>query len=139
MVSSFSDCEQDISIVEEYNSKILYLMLVKYYHHLHPLIDNGSVFTKEKIIENCNLDFFEMTTTTIELAKELINNQRVVDIQKYQVNVKEIIRCPLQWWQKHESMFPPMGFLAHQILDIVGSQIKIERIFHLSYILTNLK
>jgi hypothetical protein len=80
-----------------------------------------------------------MTTNTSELAKELINKQRVVDIQKYQVNVKEIIKCLLQWWQKHESMFPVMGFLVHQILGIVGSQIKIERMFYLSYILANLK
>ncbi len=99
MVSSFIDCEQDISIVEECNNKILYPMLVKCYHHLHPLIDNGSAFTKEKIVENCNLDIFEMTINMSELAKELINKQRVVDIQKYQVNVKEIIKCPLQLWQ----------------------------------------
>ncbi len=139
MVSSLIDYEQDIFIVEEYNSIILYPILVKCYHHLHPLIDNGSVFTKETIIENYNLDIFEMTTNTSELAKELINKQRVVDIQKYQVNVKEIIKCLLQWWQKHESMFLQVGFFAHQILGIVGSQIKTERIFHLSYILTNFK
>ncbi len=82
MVSSFIDCEQDISIVEEYNSKILYSMLVKCYHHLHPLVDNGSAFTKEKIIENYNLDIFEMTTNMNELAEELINKQRVFDIKK---------------------------------------------------------
>jgi hypothetical protein len=41
------------------------------------------------------------------------------------MDVKEI-KCHLQWWQKHESMFPTMGFLACQILGIVGSQIKIE-------------
>jgi len=121
LVSSFIDCEQDISIVEEDNSKILYPMLVKCYHHLHSLIDNGSAFTKEKVVENCNLDIFEMITNTSELAKELINKQKVVNIQKYQMNVKESIKCPLQWWQKHESMFPLMGFLVHQILGIVGS------------------
>ncbi len=82
MVSSFIDCEQDISIVEEYNSKILYPMLVKCYHHLHPFVDNGSAFTKEKIIENCNLDIFEMTTNMNELAEELINKQRVFNIKK---------------------------------------------------------
>jgi hypothetical protein len=123
LVSLFIDCEQDIVIVEEYNNKIVYPMLVKCYHHLHPLIDNGSIFTKENIVEICNLDIFEMTTNTNELAKELINKQRVVDIQNYQV--KEIIKCLLQWWQKHKSMFLPMGFLAHQILGIAGSKIYI--------------
>jgi hypothetical protein len=36
-------------------------------------------------------------------------------------------------------MFPTIGFLAHQILSIEGSQIEIERIFSLVGILTNLK
>jgi hypothetical protein len=36
-------------------------------------------------------------------------------------------KCPLQWWGKHEAMFPIVGFLAHQILSIVGSQIEIEK------------
>ncbi len=49
------------------------------------------------------------------------------------------IKCYLQWWQKHETMFPIVGFLARQILGIVGSQIEIERIFSLVGILTNLK
>ncbi len=49
MLSSFIDCEQDISIVEKDNSKILYPMLVKCYHHLHSLIDNGSAFKWNKV------------------------------------------------------------------------------------------
>jgi hypothetical protein len=36
----------------------------------------------------------------------------------YQVDSKEI-KCPLQWWEKHEIMFPIVGFLAHQITGIV--------------------
>ncbi len=49
------------------------------------------------------------------------------------------IKCPLQRWQKHESMFPIVGFLAQQILRIVGSQIETERIFSLAGIFTNLR
>jgi len=49
------------------------------------------------------------------------------------------IKCPFQWWGKHEAMFPTVGFLACQILSIVGSQIEIERIFSLEGILTNLR
>ncbi len=30
----------------------------------------------------------------------------------YQMDVKEI-KCPLQWWDKHEAMFPTIGFLVH--------------------------
>ncbi len=36
-------------------------------------------------------------------------------------------------------MFPTICFLAWQILEIVGSQIKIEKIFSLASILTNLR
>ncbi len=36
-------------------------------------------------------------------------------------------------------MFPTIRFLAQQILRIVGSQIKIEMIFYLAGILTNLR
>ncbi len=49
------------------------------------------------------------------------------------------IKCPLQWWQKHESMFPIVDFLAQQILGFVGSQIKIEKTFVLISIFTNLR
>ncbi len=54
------------------------------------------------------------------------------------MDVKDI-KCPLQWWQKHEAMFLTIRFLAQQILGIVGSQIEIEMIFYLTEILTNLK
>jgi hypothetical protein len=32
------------------------------------------------------------------------------------------------WWQFHEKQFPNVGFLAKQILGIIGSQIKIEHV-----------
>ncbi len=49
------------------------------------------------------------------------------------------IKCPLQWWGKHETMFPTFDFLTHQILSIVGSQIEQKEIFSLMNILTNLR
>jgi hypothetical protein len=48
----------------------------------------------------------------------------------YQVHSKEI-KCPFQWWTKHEAMFSIIVFLVHQILGIVESQIEIERTFSL--------
>jgi len=41
--------------------------------------------------------------------------------------------------EKHEAMFPTIGFLACQILGIVGSQGQIETIFSLVRILTILR
>jgi hypothetical protein len=49
------------------------------------------------------------------------------------------IKHPLQWWEKHEAMFPTIGFLVHQILKIVGFQIETKRIFSLVGILFNLR
>jgi hypothetical protein len=46
----------------------------------------------------------------------------------YQVNIKNI-KCPLQWWEKYETMFPTIGFFARQVLSIVGSQIEVEFFF----------
>jgi len=39
-----------------------------------------------------------------------------------------VFKCIFQWWDKHESMFSIISFLAYSILNIVGSQIEMERI-----------
>lgn len=44
----------------------------------------------------------------------------------YQVDSKEI-KCPFQWWAKHEAIFPILDLLVGEILKIVGSQIEIEK------------
>jgi hypothetical protein len=54
------------------------------------------------------------------------------------VDVNEIT-CFFQWWEKHEVIFPIVGFFDWEILRITGSQIETERIFSLVGILTNLK
>jgi hypothetical protein len=37
----------------------------------------------------------------------------------------------VDWWKKHESIFPTIDFLTKKILGIVSSQIEIEIIFSL--------
>jgi hypothetical protein len=39
LVSSFIGLEQGKAIVEEYDKKILFSMLMKCYYHLHPLVE----------------------------------------------------------------------------------------------------
>ncbi len=51
----------------------------------------------------------------------------------------EDMKCLSRWWEKHESMFPTIGFCARQILGIVRSQIEMERIFSLVGIFINHK
>jgi hypothetical protein len=77
------------------------------------LAEVENVFVNISVDEDCNLDIFERTTNTSEPTKELVNKELLI-FKRYQVDVKEI-KCPLQWWQKHESMFPIVGFLIHQI------------------------
>jgi hypothetical protein len=58
---------------------------------------------------------------------EFVTREMLIS-KRYQVDFKEI-KCFLQWWTKHETMFPTIGFLVCQIFRIVGSQIEIKRIF----------
>jgi len=136
LVSSFVGQEEGVNIVDEYDRRTLYPTLLKCYHHLHPLTKSiGCV--DQTSDEDSSLDIFQQTTSTSGPSKELVTKQLLIFI-RYQVYPKDI-KCPLQWWGKHEAMFPIVGFLACQILGIVGSQIKIERIFFLMGILTNLR
>jgi hypothetical protein len=81
--------------------------------------------------------YFEQSRSTSEPIEELIKKELLI-LKLYQLNVKNI-KCPLQWWEKHETMFPIVGFLVWQIMDIVESHIETKRIFSLARILTNLK
>ncbi len=84
-----------------------------------------------------NLDIFQMTIRSTKPTKDFVERELLL-FQCYHMDVKEI-KCPFQWWDKHEAMFPIVRFLTCQILRIVGSQIETERIFSLARILNNLK
>jgi len=51
----------------------------------------------------------------------------------------EDIKCPFQFWEKYENMFPPIGLYARQILGIFKSQIEMKRMFSLVGVLISLK
>jgi hypothetical protein len=61
-----------MAIVEEYDRKSLFLMLLKFHQHLHPLF-KIEIFFDYKIGKDNSLDIFEMVANTNELAKELVN------------------------------------------------------------------
>ncbi len=112
-------------------------MLLKCCHRLHLVEDCDVEFTEHRSYEDNNLDIFEMIVTRSELVIELVKRKLLV-FRRFQVDFKKM-KCLLQWWQKHESMFLIVGFLARQILEIVESQMKTENIFFLASILTNLQ
>ncbi len=78
-----------------------------------------------------------MSMGTSEPTKEVVNKELFM-FRKFQLHATNI-KCPLEWWAKHESLFPIVAFLVHHILGIVCSQIEIKRFFSLVEILTNLR
>jgi len=84
-----------------------------------------------------SLEIFEMEVGTSEPSKENVERDLLI-FMHYQTDVKEII-CPLRWWEKHEMLFPIVGFLTQQILGIVGSKIETKTIFFLARIFIYLR
>ncbi len=66
----------------------------------------------QKVGEDMSLDNFEMTTNISKPIMELVNREFLI-FKHYQMDVKDI-KCPLQWWEKHENMFPMVCFCARK-------------------------
>jgi hypothetical protein len=137
LMSSFINLEQSKAIVEKYDKKSLFSMLLKCYYHLHPLVESERGVVDERVEEDMSLDIFEMITNTSEPTTKLVNKELII-FKHYKVDVKNI-KCPLHWREKHGSMFPIVGFCARQILRIIGFQIEIKRIFSLIRAFTNFR
>jgi hypothetical protein len=75
-----------VAIVVEYDNTSLFLMLLKSYHHLHPLskVESSFVNIREKYY---SLDIFEMIININECMKELVNQELLI-FQRYQIDVK---------------------------------------------------
>ncbi len=82
-----------MSIVEEYDKRSLFPMLLKFYYHLHPLCQVENDFINN-IDQYNNLNIFEMITTTNELVKKLVNWELLV-FQRFQIDAKDI-KCHLK-------------------------------------------
>jgi hypothetical protein len=135
-MSSLINREQGKAIVEEYDKKSLFSMLIKCHYHLHPLFEFERDIVDQGIEEDNSLDIFKMIANISEPTTELINIKFLI-FKHYQVDVKKI-KCPLQWKEKHENMFIG-GFYVRQILEIVRYQIEREKIFSLFRIFISLK
>jgi hypothetical protein len=112
-------------------------MLVKSYNHLHLVGDVDSTFTNQDVDKDYGLDIFQMFGNNIEIVKEIITRE-LLDFKRFHVDMKDIKNL-VQWWEKHESKFPTISFLAKQILRIIGSQIETKQFFSFVAILTNLR
>jgi hypothetical protein len=73
-----------------------------------------------------DFDIFKQTPNTSEATIKLVAKEMLI-FRHYQVDFNEI-KCLLEWWAKHETMFIIVDFLAQEILRIVGSQIETKSI-----------
>jgi hypothetical protein len=78
-----------------------------------------------------------MISNNAKTTKEIVTRE-LLDFRSFHVDVKDI-KNPLQWWERLESRFLVVGFLAKQILRIEDSHMETEHIFSLVEILTSLK
>jgi len=126
-----------VNIVEKYDRQSLYPMLLKCYHYLHPKAKSKVGCAYQIRNTKSNLNIFEQNPSTSEQTIKLVIRKMLI-FMHYQVDSKDI-NYLFQWWAKHETMFPNVGFLAWQILGIIESQIQIERIFSLAWMFMYLR
>ncbi len=112
-------------------------MLLKCYHYLHPMVESKVEFVDKIKDTKFDLDILEQTHRTSEPTTKLVNREMLI-FMRYEMDSKEI-KCHFQLWAKHEAIFPILDFLVGQILEIVRSQIEIEKKFFLVGILTKLR
>ncbi len=74
LMFSSIDHEHGVTITLKNDRKCLFFMLLKSYHHLHPLLKAKSYFVY-KNDENKNLDIFEMVAINSELHHKLLTSQ----------------------------------------------------------------
>jgi hypothetical protein len=97
----------------------LYLMLAKCHEYLHHLV---------RWDRNCvDQDIFEQIASTNEPIEKLVKRELLV-FKRYELDVKDI-KCPLQWWQKHETMFATIRFLADKFWVLLDFKLKHKEFF----------
>jgi hypothetical protein len=69
LLSSYVGKEQGVSIVEEYDRRALYPMLVKLCNQLHPIVDGGFGFTNQDANQDYGLDIFQMMNNNKETSE----------------------------------------------------------------------
>ncbi len=90
LVSSFIGHGQRVTIVEEYNERSLYPMLLKCYHYLHLVARFKSEFVERTMDVDYSLDIFEMVAITSESSKIIVKRELLI-FKCYQMNFKELI------------------------------------------------
>jgi hypothetical protein len=77
-MSSFISCEQGVAIIEDYDERSLYPILLKCYHHLYLVIGFESEFVDSTVNVDYSLDIFAIAIGTNELAKEIVKRKLLI-------------------------------------------------------------
>jgi hypothetical protein len=85
-VSSYVGKNQGVFIVEWYDRRTLYPMLIKSYNHLHLVGDVDSTFTNQDVDKDYGLNIFQMTSNNIEIVKEIITRE-LLDFKRFHVDM----------------------------------------------------
>jgi hypothetical protein len=59
--------------------------------------------------------------------KELVN-QYLLIFPKYQMDGKKI-KCPLEWWRKHEAMVPTIDYWLNKYWGLLVFKLKLKKYF----------
>jgi hypothetical protein len=93
LVSFHVGREQIMFIVEEYDVKTLYPMLLKCYHYLYLVGENEFSDAVDYENDDCKLDIFERITSSNEPTKKLMT-KNLLNFKRFHVDVKDI-KSPL--------------------------------------------
>jgi hypothetical protein len=104
LVSSFIGCDQGITIIEQYDTMSLYLMLMKCYYYLHPSIKFDNDFVNKKMYDDSPFDIFQMIAKSTRPTKKLVKRELLV-FRHYEVDVKEI-SVPFDGGRNMKPYFP---------------------------------
>jgi len=121
LVIQYVGKERVLQILGEYDRAILFSLLVCAYKFLNPTNVSGRVlnFALESSQSTSLYDFMETNEDmTLLVVKEQLTHFRIKKI------IEEKCKDPLTRWRTHEVHYSYVGFVAPQILGIVGSQIE---------------
>jgi hypothetical protein len=104
-VSFFIGCEE-VNIVKEYDRLSLYPMLLKCYYYLHPMAKSEVECANHTKDAKFDLDILKQTPN---ISESTTDTKEMLIFRCYQVDSKEL-KCLLEWWAKHETMFITLIF-----------------------------
>nr|XP_024359895.1 uncharacterized protein LOC112274515 isoform X1 [Physcomitrium patens] len=126
-----------LAVVAEVDNRALLPCLVTVFKQLNPSsVENVSALSPT------SKDFFDENSL---FGSSASHDEAIVGHLKAELSLFRRLRIdskecenPLAWWKDREVQFPNVGFLARQILGIVGSQVETERIFSIVGVITEI-